>query len=204
MLPSLEPNRLNSAGINILAGHINLCLCLSVLPGFLNSNPVAQNCVNHLGAGGALNYFTNLVSKISLTPSHPYNSDLPQIQSQKNKQQCHYPAHATPFCSVQRPCGFNCGDGYTPFPSNNPTQCVCNAPHTECNGVCGSFPRGCSSQGVSKIKRDQLPICAAGKTMCGVPNGGGVDCVNIDTDKESCKCCFFPLGTCLNVLNVGL
>ena len=89
---------------------------------------------------------------------------------------------------MQSPCSFTCADGYTPSPSTNPTNCVCKAPYTECNGVCGQFPHGCGSQGLSRRKRDQS-TCPAGKTMCGVPNGGkGYDCVDIKTDSESCKC----------------
>ena len=54
-------------------GHLNLCLCLSVLPGFLSSNSVARTVVDRLGPGGARDYFTKLVSRISLTRSHRYN-----------------------------------------------------------------------------------------------------------------------------------
>ncbi|KAF9788434.1 hypothetical protein BJ322DRAFT_632612 [Thelephora terrestris] len=163
------------AGVTIVEGHIDLCLCLSVLPGFLGSNLVAQNVVNHLGHDGALSYFTGL------------------IQSQKNKQQCHYPSNAIPFCSVQRPCGFTCQNGYTPFPSANPTQCVCQAPYTECNGVCGSFPQGCSSQRPTKSRRDEF-TCAASKTMCGIPGRSGVDCVDTSKDSESCGGCTVAPG----------
>ena len=117
----------------------------------------------------------------------------PQIQSQKNKQECHYPAHAGPSCSIERPCDFTCGDGYTPSPATGPTDCICKPPYSECNGVCGNFPRGCSSQSPSKGKRDN-PTCATGKTICGVPNGGnGYDCVDIKGDAESCKS-FFVLA----------
>jgi hypothetical protein len=56
-----------STGVTIVEGHIDLCLCLSVLPGFLGSNLVAQNVVNHLGHDGALSYFTGLVSRPPLS-----------------------------------------------------------------------------------------------------------------------------------------
>ncbi|KAF9652487.1 hypothetical protein BDM02DRAFT_3075260, partial [Thelephora ganbajun] len=160
-----------SLGHNIITGHLNLCLCLSVLPGFLDSHPMARKVIDGIGRDRARDYFAGL------------------IRSQKDKQECHYPRHARPFCSIQRPCDFTCEKGYAPSPSTNPTECICHSPYSECNGVCGYFPHGCSSQGFSKDRRDQ-PTCPAGKTMCGVPNGGeGHDCVDTKIDVESCGGC---------------
>lgn len=68
--------------------------------------------------------------------------------------------------------------------------------------MCGSFPRGCGSQGVSRAKRDQS-TWSFGKTMCGVPGGGdGVDYVDTYANVESCECFF--LGNCVRGLSVGL
>ena len=110
-----------------------------------------------------------------------------QIQNQGNSKRCQYPAHAHAMCSIGNPCSFTCQDGYTASPSQKPTQCVCKPPYTECNGVCGSFPRGCGSKGFSRRKND-VPTCSAGKTLCGSPNGGkGFDCVDTIGDSESCE-----------------
>ena len=177
------------AGQNLIAGHLDVCLCLSVLPGFLDSHPVAKKVVDGVGRDGARDYFSGLVSKpfFALTHIIP-NFVFFQVQNQNGKQECHYPAHAHPFCSISSPCGFTCDNGYTASPSTNPTDCICKSPYSECNGVCGYFPRGCGSQALSKRKRD-YPTCSAGKTICGVPNGGkGYDCVDIKSDVESCKC----------------
>jgi hypothetical protein len=54
--------------------------------------------------------------------------------------------------------------------------------------VCGSFPRGCGSQGVSKPTKRGQPTCPTGKSICGVPDDGtSVDCVDANNDAESCK-----------------
>ena len=49
-------------GIHILGGHLDICLCLSVLPGFLDNHPVAKKVVNGVGRDKACDYFTGLVS----------------------------------------------------------------------------------------------------------------------------------------------
>lgn len=61
------------AGHNIVAGHLSVCLCISVLSGFLDSHPVAKKVVDGAGRNNALNYFTNLVSSPLFTFSRLYN-----------------------------------------------------------------------------------------------------------------------------------
>jgi len=161
-------------GQNLLLAKIEICLCLSLLPDFLSNHPVARQVVDKCGQDDARDYFTNV------------------IQGQKGKQECHFPNNAVSACSTDCPCDFTCQSGYSRYPDTNPTDCVCNPPYSECNGVCGHFPRGCSSQGMSSRRRDQS-TCPAGKTMCGVPNGGkGHDCVDTKTDRESCGGCTVP------------
>ena len=57
-----RPIASHSVGVNVPAGHLNLCLCLSALPGFLDSNPVAKNVINGVGRDNAHDYFAGLVS----------------------------------------------------------------------------------------------------------------------------------------------
>jgi len=160
----------NLGRTDLLAGHINICLCISVLHNFLDSHPVAKKVINGVGRDKACDYFTDLVN------------------NQDSKRECHYPAHAVPFCNIKSPCDFTCDKGYTSSPSTNPTACVCNPPSIVSNGVCGTSPRGAASQ-VPTRKR-YYPTCETGKTMCGVPNGGkGYDCVDINTNVESCGGC---------------
>jgi len=64
----------DSAGRNIVAGHLNLCLCLSLLPGFLDSHPVARKVVDGVGRDGARDYFAGLVSGSSFTILQPHDS----------------------------------------------------------------------------------------------------------------------------------
>lgn len=52
-------------GLNILAGHLDICLCLSLLPDFLKSNSVAGTVTDYLGPDDAHDYFTKLVSRSS-------------------------------------------------------------------------------------------------------------------------------------------
>ena len=60
----------DSAGKNIAAGHLNLCLCQSAVPGFLDSNPVAKKVVDGVGKDGARDYFVGLVSGSSFIIPH--------------------------------------------------------------------------------------------------------------------------------------
>ena len=138
----------DSVGNNITAGHLKLCLCQSAVPAFLDSNPVAKKVVDGVGKDGARDYFAGLVSGSSFMIAHSHSIPDPfhrsQIQNQKNKQECRYPAHARPSCSIKCPCDFTCGDGYTPSPATGPTTCACNPPLRVCNGVCGNFPPHCA------------------------------------------------------------
>jgi len=158
-------------GKPLVAGHVELCLCVSVLPDFIRSNSVGQNVVRYLGEAPAQDFFTNL------------------INSQPNKQQCHYPDHCEPICDWEKPCHFHCKDGFVPDDEEHPTKCICPPPNTVCNGQCGSFPNGCGSQ---TPKRKRAPSCSSGRTLCGVPGGSkgkGYDCVDTKSDLESCGGC---------------
>lgn len=61
-------------GLNILAGHLDVCLCLSALPGFLDSHPVAKKVINRIGRDDACDYFTGLVSRSHFKLSHSHDS----------------------------------------------------------------------------------------------------------------------------------
>ena len=106
-----------------------------------------------------------------------------------NKQQCTYPPHAQakPTCDKSDPCGsFECTDGF----KKSGDQCVCEAPSTECNGHCGSFPNGCGSSTPKRRASKRTPFCENGKTLCGIPggsNGKGYDCIDTQTDLETCE-----------------
>ncbi|TFY79981.1 hypothetical protein EWM64_g4030 [Hericium alpestre] len=66
------------------------------------------------------------------------------------KSHCTFPEHATPICLNGDPCGFDCKDGFTPFPAKKPTECVCDLPKTVCNSVCGKFPHCASAKPLAK------------------------------------------------------
>ena len=179
----------DSIGHPFSAGHLQICLCVAALADFMKSNPTGKKVCDRLGEDKAHDYFSNLVSRFLFEfriRAIPNLARPLQIQNQGNSKRCQYPAHSSPMCSIGSPCSFTCKDGYSAFPSKNPTQCKCSPPLTECNGVCGSFPRGCGSKGFSR-RKDDVPTCSAGKTMCGSPSGKGFDCVNTIGDKESCK-----------------
>ncbi|EMD36280.1 hypothetical protein CERSUDRAFT_115230, partial [Gelatoporia subvermispora B] len=164
-------------GKPLVAGHLDVCLCISLLPDFIKVDVVAQAAVALVGETQVLAILEGLI-----------NGD-------SGKQECHYPAHASPVCSFDTPCGFSCGDGFTPYTppgASSPTDCVCEPPYTVCNGQCGNFPHGCGS---STPKRRRAPTCASGRSVCGVTGGSygqGWECVDTTSDLESCGGCMAP------------
>jgi len=119
-------------GAPLLSLDLNVCLCLSLLDDFCLFDSVGKQVSQTLGgSSNATQYLTNAVNKNA------------------NKKQCHYPDHCESVCDASDPCHWQCKDGYKYDNAKNPTKCVCPAPMTECNGKCGSFPHGCSSQAAS-------------------------------------------------------
>jgi len=164
--------------LNIVFGHLDVCLCIGLLPDFIEVDVVAQAAVAVAGETVVLAQLEAL------------------INAADGKQTCNYPTHASPICSFDWPCGFDCSDGYSPFTppgSPYPTECTCPAPLMECNGQCGHFPGGCGSA-VPRKKRN-APSCAAGKQLCGIAGGSsgkGWECVDTTSDLESCGGCMAP------------
>ena len=110
-----------------------------------------------------------------------------QIRSAADYKECYYPDHAEPRCD-ENPCDFDCKDGFEPHPKHYPTSCVCEYPHTVCNGECGEF-KHCGSQ--KPYKRDAKwrdATCPQGWSACplwGV-SGRDYECVNVANDLWSC------------------
>ncbi|KAH8103394.1 hypothetical protein BXZ70DRAFT_727352 [Cristinia sonorae] len=169
-------------GNPLVAGHLNVCLCVSAIPDFIKTNAAAKLAVNLLGVAKV----TALIE--ALINNHP------------SCQHCSFPAHSHSMCAPSWPCQFECDHGYTPHTNpgdKHPSSCVCPAPKMECNGKCGDFPHGCGSAvpAPPPHRRSRLvgkrqfeePTCEAGKEVCGVPGGTGWECVDTRTDKESCS-----------------
>ncbi|PCH38975.1 hypothetical protein WOLCODRAFT_29297 [Wolfiporia cocos MD-104 SS10] len=164
--------------LDIIFGHLEVCLCISLIPDFIEADVIVQAAVDVAGVAVVTAQLEALINDAS------------------GKQTCHYPDHAAPFCDFDWPCGFNCTNGYVPFTpsgSDHPTQCTCPPPWSECNGVCGSFPHGCGS--ATPGWKRSAPSCAAGKQMCGIAGGSsgkGWECVDTTSDLESCGGCMAP------------
>jgi hypothetical protein len=175
---------------------IDVCLCLSALPFFLETNVVAILGVNIAGEQVVTDILTNLVSDRVQNYACASGPDtfLPQIIGLAPTSNCHYPDHSTPTCISGDPCGFDCTDGFTPFPASHPTQCKCKAPSVVCNGKCGP-PGACpSGHATASKKRNWVGsgTCTEmgpGWLACGIPGGGprAWECVNAARDLESCK-----------------
>ncbi|KAF8881612.1 hypothetical protein BD779DRAFT_1004167 [Infundibulicybe gibba] len=165
-------------GQTITLGIINTCLCLSGIPNFETTNLLAESAVSLGGEAATTAALTKLVNA---APDH---------------QQCQYPANSSPVCKAGSPCGFECQNGYSASPASRPTQCVCSAPNTECNGKCGIY-NGCPSP--QPYKRDISSgsnSCPRGFTACGVLGRGAKsswDCIDAQNDLESCGGCTIPL-----------
>ncbi|KII84764.1 hypothetical protein PLICRDRAFT_45568 [Plicaturopsis crispa FD-325 SS-3] len=165
--------------LGIVFGKIDVCLCLSAIPTFLETNVVAIAAVDLLGIADVTAALTAL---INAAPDH---------------KTCHYPDHALPQCIPGSPCGFSCSDGFVPSLPQDPTQCVCPAGKKVCNGVCTSAP--CPS-GLSSRKRDVQQMqywaqCPRELRACGVYGGAARawECVDTESDLESCGGCAIPL-----------
>jgi hypothetical protein len=102
---------------------------------------------------------------------------------------CNYPDHATPVCSKNNPCDFDCSDGYTASQG----KCVCKPPYKECNGKCGSYSV-CPSKTPSKRDANEWKKnvrCNNGYTACGVLGYSKLteayECVDARDNLESCE-----------------
>jgi len=168
------PNPLD--GKTIKFGDLNVCLCLSGIPGLVKSDPILLAASLIVGSSKVTDYITS--------------------QVKKGGQNCNYPDHATPVCASHDPCSFDCGDGY----SASDKKCVCKPPYTECNGKCGTF-RSCPSKNAQKRDADEWKEhakCDRGYAACGVLGRSKLtresyECVDAKNNLESCGGCTIPL-----------
>ncbi|KXN91310.1 Protein priA [Leucoagaricus sp. SymC.cos] len=159
----------------ISVGTINACICLDSINAFVDTNAVAIAGVALAGKSYVVSAITSMV--------------------QSKGKVCNYPDHAVATCKSGSPCYFDCKDGYHPYPSTNPTQCVCNKPYTECNGKCGLY-QGCPS-GKPQYRRDlsRNLLCPVGMEACGIwgRSARTWECIDTMNDLESCGGCVIPL-----------
>jgi len=172
----------NLAILGIVAGRIDLCLCVSALPVFVTTNLIAIIAVALPGGGTA-----NVIAALTAL-----------INAAADSQDCEYPEHSCPHCDAENPCDFTCKDGFSPYPTtpaHHPTDCVCHSPKTVCNGKCGYFDH-CSSQPAKRDASWREATCPQGWSACGV--WGGIarvdyECVDVRKDLWSCGGCGIPL-----------
>ncbi|KAI0072476.1 hypothetical protein K474DRAFT_1650931 [Panus rudis PR-1116 ss-1] len=164
------PNILREGNV----GHLDVALCVSIVEEFVKSNPVCQAASLLIGVDEVITIIIEL------------------IKGAGNKRQCSLPNHGHSKCSHDDLCSFDCQHGYQPYTApgdSSPSQCTCPAPLSECNGQCGNFPNGCGSATPQRrnTRRAGPPSCPVGQQICGVPGSSGWDCVDVKTDRESCK-----------------
>ncbi|KAI0783349.1 hypothetical protein C8Q75DRAFT_810935 [Abortiporus biennis] len=167
-------------GIAVAVGLLDVCLCISALPLFIETNAVAIAAVNLVGVASVTAEITALINSAS------------------GHKSCSYPDHADPICSAADVCGFQCKDGFELSPDKK--TCICSG--IVCNGKC-IIGKACPS---SVAKRDIETIqkrsasCSDGFTACGVYGWTGLrsntawECVDTTNDLESCGGCTIPLG----------
>ncbi|KAJ3975659.1 hypothetical protein EV361DRAFT_462126 [Lentinula raphanica] len=110
------------------------------------------------------------------------------------------PAHAHRACTTEDPCSCSCDPGYTKVGD----ECVCPAPNSVCNGVCGYFPHGCGGRpsalprSVKKRVNQEITFADAqaycgDKSVCGVPGGSehAFECLDTKSNPESCGGCLY-------------
>ncbi|KAJ6491581.1 hypothetical protein DFH09DRAFT_369792 [Mycena vulgaris] len=162
-------------GISITIGIIKECLCISTIPQYILGNALTIGAIALAGKAEVIAQLTTMVNECG------------------GRTQCHYPLHSVPLCKSGSPCFFTCKDGYSAYPSGAyPTQCVCAAPYTECNGKCGTY-HGCPSTYLAKRDIRSSQRCHMGLTACGVPGRGANswECIDTQSDLESCGGCSY-------------
>ncbi|EDR10188.1 uncharacterized protein LACBIDRAFT_318325 [Laccaria bicolor S238N-H82] len=162
--------------------NVKLCVCLKDLDLYLDTNVDIAALVDLLGKDQVAAIITAL------------------INSSPEARQCNLPPHSHRTCNSYDPCDFKCEKNYVRQGNN----CVCAYPHTTCNGVCGTFPRGCGSAVPHHLKPRNSPIvtiaqakahCKSHETVCGLPGREGTldfDCIDIRNDPNSCGGCMAP------------
>ena len=171
---------------------------MSAIPTFCQENNIAGAAVALVGKVQVENTIENLVRPLPIRTftANQYSSCRIQINSQQDKRTCTFPDHAMSTCSKDNLCGFGCSHGYSPYTTPGalaPSRCFCAPPHTECNGVCGDFSRGCGSAvpraPVKRTLQHREAKCTKGQTVCGVSDSDrqGWECVDTMRDRESCK-----------------
>ncbi|KAH9015103.1 hypothetical protein EDB84DRAFT_1277418 [Lactarius hengduanensis] len=159
---------------------IDVCLCLSALPLFLETNIVALLAVDIAGEQVVSDILANL------------------ILGKAPESHCSYPEHGVPVCVDGNPCRFRCIDGFAPFPPSNPTMCICSVPNVICNGKCVA-PGACPTSNALPKRRwvgsGSCKEMGRGWDACGVFGGGARawECVDTAHDLESCGGCVLPL-----------
>ncbi|KAH9829893.1 uncharacterized protein C8Q71DRAFT_862985 [Rhodofomes roseus] len=174
--------------------NIDICICISLLPLEVDVGLGLDALVPLLGLGD-LNAL--LEAALNIGPVDDTHCT-----------HCTYPPHAkaAPSCGDSISCGWNCEPPYV----KEGDQCVCPAPWKECNGVCGSYPKGCGSStpwkrdilanharvstGVVRTLADAQATCGRDETVCGVYGGSSraYECLNVNTTLESCGGCTVP------------
>ncbi|KAI9439303.1 hypothetical protein H4582DRAFT_1852063 [Lactarius indigo] len=142
----------------------DVCLCLSALPLFLETNIAALLAVKIAGEEVATDILTKL------------------ILGEAPNSHCNYPEHGVPACIDGNPCRFTCTDGFTPFPPAHPTKCVCSAPNVVCNGKRWVGSGSCSQMGHGW---SACGVFGGGARAW--------ECVDTAHDLESCGGCVLPL-----------
>jgi len=168
-------------GSPLVLGLLEICLCVSGIPSFIQTNPITILAVAIVGAPKVQAAVAALITTAS------------------NSQHCTYPDNCTPVCSPTHPCGFTCHGGFTPSPPINPTECVCEYPKHVCNGICTISP--CSTYAPRKRENEwqKRVVCDTGLTPCGLYSGlsrgsrEAYECVDATADLESCGGCSVPL-----------
>ncbi|KAJ3982459.1 hypothetical protein F5890DRAFT_367320 [Lentinula detonsa] len=110
------------------------------------------------------------------------------------------PAHAHRACTTEDPCSCSCDSGFTKIGG----ECVCPAPNSICNGVCGHFPHGCGGRpsalprslkkrAVQELTFADAQAYCGEKRVCGVHGGSehAFECVDIETSSDSCGGCLY-------------
>ncbi|KAG7095188.1 hypothetical protein E1B28_005965 [Marasmius oreades] len=167
---------------SIIAGNVDVCLCLKDLDVFLNAK------VEDLDVLGVL--------RLNIPVLRVFLDNLLRTSGKK----CTLPPHAHFVCTNSDPCHVKCDPGFI----RDGDQCVCSKPKKLCKGQCLASPNSCDPSATPRplhsrrseiVTLEEAQRYCGSMEVCGVPSaksGNAFECIDTTSNTDSCGGCVYP------------